>query len=221
MVKKKKHNSVFRAVALRSTILVAAIWLCAMFLLTWAVAADMLLQVKENVIALNLYPESREITIDDYDMMTPGDMEVNTLIKIAKLQTKLSPKALSPFMSSSWLDGDSSANQNRKWNLVFGVEAAAVYYDEQDNIIAKSGSFFSFAYSSKEYANAPEGRAYVDVDALEGYADELEQLIWRHPVFLGPSGPAQQMPRLRLTGRFQGNAFCPVTVDYCNDYAHT
>jgi len=215
-------RTIMKSTARWCTLLVVVLWLVAMFLLTWAVAADMLLQVKNKLLAFAMEPPRLEITRDEYSPSLPGDREVNALNQFQGLYQALSPRKLFPIMTDSWLGGgfDQDSLLWGKWNLVYGIQPAVVYDDDQNQIIAKSGSFLSFCYSSREYGSA-EGRAYVELDAIEG-AEETFDNFFKRPEstrFLY-NGRTQTLPMMRMSGRFEGGRFCPVSVDICYHANH-
>lgn len=209
-------QTVLKAVMIRITALVGAFWLLSMSLLTWAVAEDMLIQVKDYMSSHTAYPQSRESQLDDYEADLPGDMEVNTMGKIPVYYADLCPGRFMPIMTDPWLGGGLSSKSPLwgHWSLIFGVEPAAVYYDTEGNIIAKSGDFLSFAYSEKEFSLTPEGRGFI---LLEDSLKALKKFANQGPFSLRFSILLTNAIRLRMNGRFQGNQFIPVQVDVCYD----
>lgn len=205
-------RTVQRAAALRLSVILAVFWMLSMSLLTWAVAADMLNQVKDHMSSYIAYPPNRENQLDDYEADLPGDMEINTMSRIPLYYAELCPGRSLPFMTDPWLGGGISNKSSLwgHWSLIFGLEPAAVYYDTEWNVIAKSGDYLSFAYSEKEFSLTPEGRGYI---LLEEPLKALTKLGEQSPVALQFFYKSKELPRLRMTGRFQGNQFIPVQVE--------
>ena len=208
MAEKKRLTTAFRSIVLRTSAFAFALWFCGMFLLTWAVAADMDKQMLNHVQAYMRGMIDREELFDndEYPATMPGDMEVNTLhsmpfqywlIPVEPLLPIVGRQTPSSYGSDDWFWGN--------WDLIYGFEPAIIYYDENDNIYAKTGSFFTFEYGFVQNGPTSPGRAYIDMDAVDGALDDRldKKGITYDPHF----------DFLRLEGYFRGNAFVPVTID--------
>lgn len=208
MAEKKRLTTAFRSIVLRTSAFAFALWFCGMFLLTWAVAADMDKQMLNHVQAYMRGMIDREELFDndEYPATMPGDMEVNTLhsmpfqywlIPVEPLLPIVGRQTPSSYGSDDWFWGN--------WDLIYGFEPAIIYYDENDNIYAKTGSFFTFEYGFVQNGPTSPGRAYIDMDAADGALDDRldKKGITYDPHF----------DFLRLEGYFRGNAFVPVTID--------
>lgn len=212
-------GTVLKAVAIRTAALLGAFWFLAMSLLTWVVAEDMLLQVKQNMMDFVLHPPGRERGLELYPEDLPGVMEVGAMGTAPQLYLDLGPRQVFPLMTDPWLGGGISNDSPLwgRWSLIFGLDAAVVYSNIQGEVTAQSGSFLTFAYSEKEYATVPSGMGYIRLEdslgALNTYEEQSPSLFWLFQ-------PTRLMPRMRLTGRFQGSRFEPVQVDFCTDSAH-
>ena len=212
-----KKRTVLKAAMLRAGALAGAFWLLAMSLLTWATAQHTLLQVQNHMRMLLGNPLDRE---EVYSSELPGAMEVSTMGLIPQYYTWLNPGRYLPVMTDPWLGGDISSDSLLwgHWNMIYGLEPAAVYYDAEGEVIGKSESFVCFSYSEKGYGNVPEGRGYILLDdslkALEKFGDMSPNFPM---IFFYLQGTVQ----LRMTGRFQESRFVPVQVDVLYNGAST
>ena len=204
----KKRPTAFRAAVRRTLVFAFVCWFCAMFLLTWAVAADMDMQMRNHARGYMSGSIDREqlFSNDGYPATMPGDMEVNTLHSmpfqylfepvdpLIPIVGRQSPSSMG---SDDWFWGN--------WDLLYGYEPAFIYYDENGNIYAKSGSFITFEYDFAKNVPTSPGRSYLDMDVVDGALDDrLDKLGITYDLI---------HKILRLEGYFRGNAFVPVTVD--------
>lgn len=209
----KKRPTAFRAAVRRTLLFAFVCWFCAMFLLTWAVAADMDAQVQDSVHAFMQDYDVRECNWIDYSTPLPGDMEANTYINMPLQYEYIQINQLFPLVMDRWMGNGYSSDDWiwGNWDLLYGLEPAAIFYDAEGNEYARTSSFMTFAYSEKPYSKNPQGRAYIDFNKVEGGAEVAEK-IFGSP--MSTIGTDSFLSYIRLTGRFEGNAFCPVTVDY-------
>lgn len=203
----KKRMTAFSAMAWRLTALVLALWMLAMWLLTWAVAADSQQQIvskaREYVRLGN--SDSRE---------EPGPVEKIRLLgdyyywmdfeKLLPIQSKLSD---SPVSTDHYLWG--------KWDLYYGFEGAEAFYDENGELLLSSGSYLAFAYTTKDAWTAgnvePMGYGYLDLDETGPAKQALSEPIAELPCGDPPGGLFSYL--LRMTGRFEGERFQPIRID--------
>ena len=204
----KKRPTAFRAAARRTIVFTFVCWFCAMFLLTWAVAADMDMKMRNYARGYMSGTIDREQLFgnDEYPATMPGDMEVNTLHSIPyqygfptveQLIPIVGRQTPSSYGSDDWFWGN--------WDLLYGYEPAFIYYDENGNIYAKSGSFFTFEYNFVRNGPTSPGRAYLDMNVVDG---ALDNRLDERGVFY-----SHYFDFLRLKGYFRGNEFVPVTID--------
>ena len=160
MAEKKRLPTAFRSIVLRTSAFAFALWFCAMFLLTWAVAADMDLQMQDRAMGYLRGIADREQLFDndEYPATMPGDMEVNTLhsmpfqyhrFPVEPLMPIVGRQTPSSYGSDDWFWGN--------WDLIYGFEPAIIYYDEYNNIYAKTGSFFTFEYGFAQSGSTSRG----------------------------------------------------------------
>lgn len=204
-----EKKKLLKAAMLRATALAGAFWLLAMCLVTWATAEHTLLQVQNHMGMLIGNPLDRQ---EIHSSRLPGDMEVCTMGLIPQYYYWLNPGRYLPVMTDPWLGSSISSDSWLwgNWNMIYGLEPAAVYYDGEGEIIGKSESFICFEYGEKEFVNVPTGSGYILLDdstmALESFGDASPTSA---PLMFYMPGAA----RLRMTGRFQGSRFEPVQVD--------
>ena len=207
----KKRPAAFRAAIRRTLVFAFVCWFCAMFLLTWAVAADMDIQVQHCFTQDVVWGSAERASFIEYDTDLPGVMEANTRINIPTLYERIYIEPLLPIVidqrmgngisSEDWIWG--------KWNLYYGAEPAVIFTDENEEIFAKSGSFMTFFYSDKPNSWITEGCAYIDVGALDGNNDWFKQHFTELPFGALLSSDFYY----RMTGHFDGNIFYPVIID--------
>lgn len=208
-----KSVCVHKALRRRIVLLGLGLWLAAMVLLTWAVAADMQVQT-ESRIYMYMDTGSRSITRSDLPAGLPGEMETGMIDNLGWPYYWLDPDLLLPLeyesngvSSKDWIWG--------KWDLYFGFEAAVAYFDTDGNVLMHSGNYLRFVYTTRENweeANVePLGHGYVDLDSVDGAMAAFDDLIDRYPA--GTMMTSLLLPMLRMTGWFEGAAFHPVTID--------
>ena len=230
-MKKEKQQRprpcVHRALRRRIVALSLGLWLAAMVLLTWAVAADMQVQIENKVYTYTDIGD-RDVIRGDLPAGLPGELEAGMIDNLGWPYYWLDPEPLLPLeyesngvSSDDWIWG--------KWDLYFGFEAATAYFDSDGELLMKSGNYLSFVYTTQENWEAsnvdPLGHGYVDLDAAPGAMEAFDDLIDDYPA--GTMMTSLLLPMLRLTGWFEGAQFHPVTVDrafpvnFYNDYPAT
>ena len=225
MKRAKKRPTSFRAISVRVLALAFALWFGCCAILTWAVAADFYRQLDTQARNFVCFMKHRESSYDNYANDLPGSMEAHSLLFMGHPRSFLSgrldpllPFVLPPMLKNSvssddWLWG--------KWDLLRGMEVAEVYYGEDGAVLMKSGNYLSFPYTSKENwknrITTPIGRAFVDLDAIDGGVAAFEKYITDFDGY--NTHNSYFLPVLRLTGYFNGNEFCPTAIDRGTLYA--
>lgn len=215
MNKEKNRPSTFRAIAFRVIALTLALWLGIMFLLTWAVAEDMLRQLRSDA-QFYVYADnkSRDYAVDDHSTDLPGAMERSILkqmghpyyfLGIQQLLPIVMPQNPASMSSHDWYWGD--------WDLVYGFEHATICYDENGEIIA-GGNRLEFVYTTQEQwqnqSTAIQGHSFVDLDSIQGGVAAFDPYTVGFAT--GDISRENFLPVLRLTGYFEGSQFHPVTI---------
>lgn len=217
MEKERKRPKTFQTIAIRVAALVLAIWLVFMLCLTWAVAKDFQNQMHEMAKQVAWYNDHIHYG-NGFDDTLPGYNDLERFLRLGELYNILRPDQLLPIVypqtpdhwgSDDWFYGH--------WELVYGFQPAVIFYDEDRNVLMKSGNVSSFAYCSQStWVNQDpqvEGICFVNLDALpDGGRDALDY-HWGFPDADSPSSFNMFDNVLRLTGYFEGNWFIPVSVD--------
>ena len=198
---KKKPNRAprrpesMKAIAWRIIALVLAIWLCAMALITYCVAADLYRQLQYNAQAFaSLYADT-ELSFAGVNRDAPGYADYCRLESMgisSRLHIRIRPTLLP-------LIGTGNVTTYQEGDLM--PYELAVSYRSSDGELYNSGTnYWRFPYVSAEYwdsnldLDTTSGYAYINVDALGISPDTWSGL-------------------LRLTGWFEGNQFFPITVE--------
>lgn len=215
MKRERSRKKSFPTIARRVTALVLALWLLAMGLLTWAVAAHMQEQV-ENQTRFYTTGGSRNVTRDDdIPQGLPGSMEAGMIDSLAAPYIWLSA-FLDPLLpivtdydgvgTDDWIWG--------KWDLYYGFEAAVAYFSD-DTLLMDTGNYFTFVYTTQENWEAqnvePLSHGHIDLDAVPGGVDTLGAYLLDSPT--GDVGASLFLELLRMTGYFEGVEFHPVSVE--------
>lgn len=204
MKKDKKRPSAFRAMALRIGALVLGLWLLAMGLLTWAVAADMQHQFKSRVDAL-------AVNWDNYHAggkTTP--IRIHFMRNLGSVYNYIDLQKVSPFMDTGWENTDSNDWRWGNWNLIYGFEIAELYSagDNSRDILVQTGDYLSFAYTPEPIWNSEH-------ITLSQYAyivlpEELRDMFSQFPN--GFNYPIN-CNAMRMTGYFEGDQFHPSGIE--------
>ena len=156
--------------ARRIIALTLAMWLLAMGLLTWAVAADMQVQIENQARFYTTGNHRNPVHNDEIPSDLPGTMEIAMIDNLGYgyswLNSRVGP--LLPIVyefngvgSDDWL--------YNKWDLYFGYETAVAFFQE-DQLLMKSGNYFSFVYTTQENWQQqnlePVSYGYIDLDAV-------------------------------------------------------
>ena len=215
MEKEKNRPKTYKTIAIRITALVLSIWLIFMFCLTWAVAKDFQNQIQHHTMQLAHYDNHTRYHTD-FDENLPGYQDLIRIMQLGEAYTWINVDQLLPcvfpqrpnsYGSDDWFFG--------KWDLVYGFEPAVIYYDEEKNVLLKSGNIFAFSYCTEAswVAQAPEvtGLGYIDLDAMEYGQEKMDGALWGWPTTWAPSSFSSNL--YRMTGWFEGSKFHPIIVD--------
>lgn len=219
MKREKKRPTSIKAISLRIITLALTLWLGCSAILTWAVATDFYRQLDTQLRSYVYLTNRREYQYDQYASDLPGSMEADSLLFMGTARSHLSAQLepLLPFVLSPQLKSSVSSNDWlwSKWDQLYGMELAEVYSSEAGDVLMKSGNYLAFPYTTKENwaegSVTPIGRAFVDLDAISGSVAALEKYL---SDFDGYNTLNDYfLPVLRLTGYFNGNEFCPTSID--------
>lgn len=207
-MKKRKYTTVYRALTRRLVIPVMTLWLLSMGLLTWAVGKDFFHQLESGVREYLTYANDKYEQAEEY----PSKIMLQSL---GSPYLFLSPDPLLPIVlpqhPSSW---DTDDWYYEKWELFYGFQAAAAYYDAQGEEIISSGDYIYFTYTDRQYPYET-GFGYIDLGELEGGSDIIaDRYVSTDP--LGSFFPFW-MEMLYMTGYFEGNRFYPSTISLSDD----
>ena len=205
MKRGKKRPRSFRAISRRVIALGLGMWFFCMGLLTWAAAADVYRQLDGQACWLVSSFAGREFRGDTYPAGLPGELETNMIRHLADPYLFLDIEPLLPMVPlRSPFNADDLP-------IEYGIQNAVLFADENGEVLMQSGNYLTFVYTTEgnwESENtAPLGRAYVDLNAMEGGGEALRLDF--------PYGfqASILLPVLRLTGSFDGNAFRPTAID--------
>ena len=211
----KKRPRTGKALSCRIIALAMALWLGAMGLLTWAVAADMYEQLEHQVDEYT-YGASRGMNYENDSDSLPGTVEVKMIERLGYPYYFFGIDQLLPIVMPHLPSGGVSSDDWiwGKWDLMYGFEAAAIYYDENDEILVKSGDYLTFSYTSQKnwenWNTETLGQGYIYVDGLDGDTSFFDNVLGDNPgVRVGIN---LFVTVLRLEGYFEGNEFHPVTA---------
>lgn len=187
----------------RIVIPLVVLWLLAMILITTAVAKDFCSQLESGAMdflqtAIGIKPEEN----------VPGSVENAMLRSLTYPYLWLNAEPLFPFQlpqrpgsigTDDWFWG--------KWELVYGFQAAAAYYDSQDNCLFYSGDWYSFCYYDK---NDTLRYGYIDLNTLEDGSKLADRYFSAIP--WGDIAPFTMANQVKLSGWFEGNEFHPIRI---------
>ncbi|MBQ8238299.1 MAG: HAMP domain-containing histidine kinase [Oscillospiraceae bacterium] len=219
MKEKKRKPRTGRALTWRVVSLTLALWLACMVILTWCVASDMRIQVKQK---LQFYINNGN-WIYRSDKSWHGVAEQNMIDHLGRPYIWINLETLLPFAegqtfgnyisSDDWMWG--------KWDLYYGFEPAIIHYDENGDEIIRTGHYLTFDYTTAEHWSqqivAPTGVSYIALDEIPGGAERFEHILSNHAI--GDVGMGMLYPLLRLTGWFEESEFHPTLIengDYIN-----
>ncbi len=204
-----------RALGFHICALVIVLWLAFAGFLTWAVARHFVEQLYYQTVfwasSGGVY-HSSALSED-----TPGYDSLQMIMKLEDPYLLLAPDQLLPIVlpqkPREYSNKDWFYDQ---WELLYGFQAATVFYDKAGNPVIKSGNYLTFHYIQEEYWDGKnkeyQGAAYIDLDKLPQGTD-LGMLGWNWDGPKATSPSEIGMWAMRSTGYFVGDEFIPVTVD--------
>ena len=216
----KKENSrpkTYKTISHRVIALTLSLWLVFMLVLTWAVAKDFQRQMEGITYQIARYNDHVGYGTD-LDKLLPGYAEMIRMKRLGESYQIIRPDQLLPFVypqtpnhwgSDDWFFGH--------WELVYGFQPAVIFYDEDRNVLMKSGNISCLTYCSQAswVIQEPqvEGICLIDLDALSDGGRDALDYHWGFPTADSPSSMYMFDNVIRLTGYFEGNWFIPVSVD--------
>lgn len=203
----KRRPTAFRSIAVRVICLALALWLVAIGLLTWAVAEDFYHQVEDLAYrtagsAANTIKKLADGSYDEISMIQNLRYPYYRFHFDSLLPIVVEPQPT--HSSDDWI--------YEKWDLRYGYEAAAAYYDTNGQPLIQCGNYVIFEYITEEsWKNEivePEGQIYVNLDEIEGGIDALggyaSDIRHRFPSF---------GYLFRIHGYYEGQQFHPTKIE--------
>ena len=212
--KAKRRPSLRRALITRLLVFSLGVMLTAMWLITITVAQDMQTQVHDD---LNQYVQGVSNRENHDDSGLPGQVEVNMIEALGHPYYWINIRNTLPFTESQHLTNGISSDDWLwgKWSLYYGYEAAVIYYNEAGDILAQTGDWLTFTYTTEEnWVNGSSealGHGYVYLNEVPGGEKAFDGLLLDSPY--GSMSTSIIMPLLRLTGYFEGSRFHPVSIE--------
>jgi len=193
MSKQKKRAKTLPALALRIFTALLAIWLLCMVLLTAVTAYHERLNYMDE---LGKYNEQMyrygDTILELWD--APGHNTERSMIMAANLQRS---------MPSYYFRGFNLLRQGGQ-----NIQSAAIFYDVNGEEIIRAGNYLTFGYSYEHrWDSGYDALSFVNIDKIPG----LEEIL-REKVFSGDY--YMHMLPLRLTGKFDGEEFLPVKIEF-------
>ena len=217
MEKEKRRPKTFKTIARRIVALVLGVWLMSMLFLTWAVANDFYNQLDANAHLLSQdyhvhYGSGLDKNLPGYDDMVRIQRlgEGYYLLQTETLMPFVLPQTPDMYSSDDWFYGH--------WELLYGFQPAVIFYDQDRNVLMKSGNILSFTYCTEAnwHAQTPEinGIGWIDIDALPQGQERWKGYLWGSAAANAPSQVyLWGWSVLRLTGYFEGSQFYPTSLD--------
>lgn len=208
--RQRRRPMSFRSIAVRVICLTLALWICAMSLLTWAVAEDMYRQV--DALAHRLGSNSRFFIENRTEGSSEGMYMVHSLADpyfsyLKPLLPIVAPQTPRHYTSRDWFWD--------KFDILYGYEAAMIHQDAEGNILVGNGNYLTMSYTTDNrwYAGNIDatGQCYVVLDELEGGMEALGRYTSPLPGISLSFGNHLY----RLEGWFDRDRFYPVLVEQC------
>ncbi len=214
-MKEETRKTIYQSLFKHICALVLAIWLVFLVLLTWAVAQDFQKQIDTSARYM-MTGRLRAIYLSDIPEDTPGYPTLRLIEHLEDPYRWVYSSQLLPFIlpqhprslsSDSWLYG--------KWDLLYGFQAATVFFDEAGEPVMESGNLMTICCIPEEDWKAQKtdytSVAYIDLDKLSQGQDFLKGLLWSSPEFTRPNTLFSCV--FRITGYFEGDELIPMTLD--------
>ena len=202
----KKHvrpTPAYRALRLRLGIFALALWLAAMSILTWAVAADMQHQLKAEAQTFVLHYRQQ-------DMASDAPVTHKLMQNLGRPYMEIDLSQLLPFVLPHRESISSDDALWGNWAQYYGFEAAELFRssDTANELLVKSKSGVTFVWFSRE-----SWQSLDDSTPDYGYftpPGEVKDLFTDFPVYMQGS---LLFDALRLQGHFVGDQFIPSSID--------
>ena len=219
MDQEKNRPKTYKTIAIRITALVLGIWLLSMLFLTWAVARDFRNQIQDT--AEGLAGRHLRFNYSGISPELPGCRDMLRIMALGEPYSFLRTDQLLPFVLPQTPDSYSMRDWiYGKWELMYGFQPAMIFYDEDRNILMRSGNVLAFTYCTEALwqAQTPEisGYGYIDLEAMPYGQEALTTALWGFARSYLPSSFSS--PLLRMTGYFEGAEFVPISIDRQSDY---
>ncbi len=221
MKKEQKRAAAYPSIAWRVIALALALWLACMGIMTSAVARDMYRQLERQTQDA-VSAMSFQLT-DNGSAQSSNNLYQTMLELLHYPHNHIRIEPLWPFVLSEYAHSISSDHWLwGHWDLLYGFEAAVIYYDATDETLLQSGSYLYFTYQTADMWNANAGAeeaagfAYIDLDSFP----EGEQIAekWISDLPAGDFFTDYFLPIVRVTGYFEGARFHPVILDRVANY---
>ena len=195
-----------RPLTLRIAIFTLALWLAAMALLTWIVAADMQRQLRNDANDhVARYAQRAAISGDT----SQRPLSLKLLEQLGYPYVNLRFDKLLPFALPHTDAISSSDPLWGNWKAVYGFEAAEIFSEsETGSIVAKTDNFATFQWFSENSWQSQDSSA-----PAYGYAIVSDEAANIFPGFPSMACSSLLFSVLRMRGHFEGDQFIPISID--------
>lgn len=201
---RRRPEPAYRALRLRLGIFALALWLAAMSILTWAVAADMQHQLKADAQELVTY-----YSLYDWNSADDKPISHQLATRLGMAYGHIYFDKLLPFVLPHKEGISSDDSLWGRWDLYHGFEAAELFRDSNtpEQILLKTDSTVTFVWFSES-----SWKSSADADGY-GYIyppEETKTILMDYPVFTQGS---LLFDVLRMKGHFVADRFIPSSID--------
>ncbi len=210
------------ALSVRICALAIGLWLAFAGVLTWAVAEDFQNQIYRRAESFTQNKNRMNYSSLDISKDTSGYQTLQQFMRLGEPYYWLRAEQLLPIVMKQMPDSYGSDDwYYGQWELLYGYQAAMVFFDEAGKPMMKSGNLMSLYYITEENWQANNtvrhGAAYIDLDKLPEDVAIPRSILWDTPYSMPPlAGHFGWM--LRSTGYFVGDEFVPICVDAAELY---
>ena len=222
MKKERRPTEAGKALMRRFTALLLGGWLLTMGLITYAVAKDFYYQLYNEYETLSR--SGFGISSQDYDPGLSGMAETGLIRTTGFYNYFTKASKLFPFQIDTFPESiGNNSWQYGKWDLLYGYEAAILYYNKEENFYLGSGNYLVFSYSLSKNMTADNSRGdgfgYIDLDAWDGCLEIMDPYISKFT----SGDPTMELflKEVHLTGYFDGAEFIPLSIDLGSYYDHS
>lgn len=206
--RERRRPMSFRSIAVRVISLTAALWLCLAGLLTWAVAENFYSQLESITLS------SASSAADAVQLLEDGNYDEIGMIEELRLPYRHRLDALLPIVGDPYPSHSSDDWIYRKWNLLYGYEAAVAFYDADRTPLIQCGNYLIFEYTTESNWKSENvesmGEFYLNLDEIEGGVEALGVHTYDIQDW-GYFFPFQHL--YRLHGYFEGQQFHPTLIE--------